>query len=150
MRVRVSIPAWAKLPLASFGTVVVIGLITAPIWRPRVDQCAVITENLDAVRSGFATSRASDAWVRHDRREKYGWSRSVVVGERGEFGGFVTQFTLRACLGSEWTERRSEGLHPGWVSEAWVYERPEWPDVYYLAGIDGGARSQIMIVQHPQ
>ena len=149
MRARGSIPAWVKAILTIAGTVVVIALISSPIWRRNVDQCANVRANIEAVRTGVSAARISDSWVRHERREKMGWSRNVVVDERGDFGGYISQFTLRACLGSGWAEGRSESLQAAWVGEAWVYRKTDWPNVYYLMGIDGGVRSQIVITKRP-
>lgn len=149
MHAKVSIPAWAKPLLTALGIAAVIALTTSPIWRRRVDQCAVLSENIEVVRTGGATSRVSDAWIRHERREKYGWSRNVIVGERGNFGGYISQFTLRTCLGEGWIARPSETVHDAWVSEALVYRKSGWPNVYYLSGIDHGERSQVVIVGRP-
>lgn len=150
MRARASIPAWGKLVLSALGVALVIALVTSPIWRRYPDQCGALAANIEAVRSGEAASRVSDAWVRHDRREKYGWSRSVIVGERGDFGGYLSRFTFEACLGDEWLRTRSESVQDAWVREAWRYQRQGWPNVEYLTGIDDGLRTQIVIEARSQ
>lgn len=144
MRAKASIPAWGRVALACLGAIMVVALITAPAWRPRIDTCASLRDNVEAVRSASVTHRVSDTWIRHERREKYGWSQSRFVEERGDFHEYLTQYAVRTCLGGEWTEGHSYPQR-SWVREEWTYSRVGWPEVHYRVGIDGGQRVQIVV-----
>lgn len=74
----------------------------------------------------------------------------MITGERGDFGGYTTQFTLETCLGEGWIKERSEAQHALWVRDAWTYSKQGWPNVRFLSGIDSGLRTQIVIEASPQ
>jgi hypothetical protein len=147
MRARASIPAWAKVSLAVAGVITVLALLTFPMWQSRYDECAALRENVDAVRTEVASQRVSDVWVQAHRLEKYGRRETMIVAEHGDFRGYLSRFTLRSCLGPEWTEGLSTRVETTWVDEAWYFRRDGWPTVVYLVGIDHGFKTQIRIEQ---
>jgi hypothetical protein len=84
-------------------------------------------------------------WIRHDRQEKFGRSRSIIVAEQGDFGGHMSKFTLSACLGEGWIETATELRGQPWVRDVWTFRRPGWPSVRYQSGIGQGFKWQIVI-----
>lgn len=151
MRAKASIPAWAKQPLVWLGAAAIVLLLSAPLFQPSVDrQCAPLLEQVEAVRTGVAGARVSDTWETRGRREKYGWRMMSVVVERGDFRARYSRLSTRACLGPDWIESRDETLQPGWVIEAWRYERPDWPIVVFREGVNQGRQRQIEIQARPR